>query len=121
MAWEVIQGNTSVQDILIKDKDGATVTTLGNATAIVFNVKDTEAESETADISKTVGSGIEVDTPSEGYLRITILPADTTGLSLKDYYMALQITWSATIVYEIILKTENNQQKTFRIKPGIIT
>ena len=51
------------------------------------------------EIGKTKGDGIEVNVPSEGYLRITLLPADT-GIAVREYFMALQLKWSDDEVYE---------------------
>jgi len=101
-AWTVKKGNTSIQDVLIKDKDGTAITNMGDVTEIKFVVKKNE-QSTTELISLTEGSGIEVDTPSTGYARITLSPTNT-DLSPGDYYMGLQLTWSASLVYEVILK-----------------
>lgn len=101
-AWTVKKGNTSIQEILVKDKDGVTVTNLADASEIKFEVKKNE-QSSTAEISLTEGAGIVVNSPSSGYLKITLSPTNT-DISPGDYYMGLQITWSASLVYEINLK-----------------
>jgi len=101
MPWNIIRGNTSIQDIAIRDSDGVLVTNLAAAVEIRFEVKD--EEEGVALISKTAASagGIDVDTPSQGYLRITIDPADTFTLNPGNYYMALQIMWSSALIYEL--------------------
>jgi hypothetical protein len=121
MPWEVIKGNSSVQDIPVYDKDDVLLTNLSSATEIKFQVKGSELEGISALIEKTDGDGIQVDIPSEGYLRITINPADTVDLDEREYFMALQIKWSATTIYETILKIDGVQTKTFKVKKGIIT
>jgi len=116
--WIVKKGNTSVQDIPIYDKNGDLVTNLASVTAIKFQVKEGK-EDTTPKISKTLGSGIEVNTPSSGYVRITLIPTDT-AIDVGDYYMALQITWSSTDEYETVLEIEGKETEGFRIKQDTI-
>ena len=118
--WEVKAGNTSVQDILIRDKDDATVTNLATATVIKFQIKRTKTAAS-ALVEKTAGSGIAVDTPSQGYLRITLTPTDTgTTLSVGDYFMGLQIKWSATVIYEVNMEIDDIKTEKFRIRQDIV-
>jgi len=118
--WTVKKGNKSVRDILIKDKDGNTVTNLDAATEIKFQIKE-KKEDAVALVAKTKGAGIEVNTPSEGYLRITLLPNDTgVLLDQGDYFMALQIKWSATDIYEVRIKIAGIVSENFRITQDII-
>ena len=118
--WRVKKGNTSVQDIPVYDKDEVLVTNLVAATEIKFQIK-TLKEDAAALVEKTVGAGIQVNTPSSGYLRITLLPVDTgTTLSVGDYFMALQITWSANEIYEVIITIDDVQTERFRIAQDII-
>lgn len=117
--WQVKRGNTAVQEILIQDKDGVTITNLNEATAAKFQVKESKTASY-AKIEKTIGSGIEVDTPSTGYLRLTLLPADT-ALVIKEYLMGLQITWSADEVWEIDIEIDDLVTDVFEIIQDIIS
>ncbi len=64
-------------------------------------------------IQKNKDDGIEVNVPETGYLRITLLPADTKIPPLK-YYVALQIKWSETRIYETVIKVDG--QKTDRLE-----
>jgi hypothetical protein len=73
--WKIKKGNTAVQDIPIKDEDGILVTTFATATEIKFQIK--LLETGVALIEKTVGAGIEINTPSTGYLRLTLSAIDT--------------------------------------------
>lgn len=118
--WNVIKGNSSIQDIPIRDKNGDLLTDLAAATDIVFQVKTTKTAA-TAMIEKTApAGGIEVDTPSTGYLRLTINPADTVNEARGRYKMALQIKWSATKIYEVDLKINNLKTDEFVIKQDTI-
>jgi len=118
--WEVKAGNTSIQDILIRDKDDETITNLGDATGIKFQIKQKKSDT-TVLIEKTDIAGIAVDTPTTGYLRITLTPTDTgTTLSVGDYFMALQITWSAAVIYEVNMEIDDIQTERFRISEDLI-
>jgi len=120
--WKIIRGNTSIQDIAVRDKDGALVTNLAAAVEIKFAVKETEEGAEL--ITKTAASagGIDVDTPSQGYLRITIDPADTFHIDPARYYMALQIMWSSVLIYELKFRDANGvETDRFEIEQDIIT
>lgn len=120
--WLIKKGNTSVQDIPIYDKDGVLITNLAIATEIKFQIKKNKTDAA-ALVEKTdsTGGGIEVNTPSTGYLRITLLPEDTgVTLSKGDYYMACQITWSATEIYEVDIYIDNVITEQLRIKQDII-
>lgn len=115
--WQVKRGNTSVQDIAVRDKDGVLVKNLSDATEIKFQVsRYYEANGL---IDKTKDNGIEVDTPEIGYLRITLLPVETNLPPFK-YYMGLQIKWSADIIYETILKIDGKESNRLEIIPELI-
>ena len=118
--WLVKKGNTSVQDIPVYDKDGALVTNLAGATAIKFQIKKKKTDAVVL-VEKTKGNGIAVDIPSAGYLRITLLPIDTgVTLSKGVYYMAIQITWSPTDIYEVKIEIDDVESENFRIVQDII-
>jgi len=117
--WTVKKGNKSVRDMLIKDKDGNSVSNLADATEIKFQIK--KKKTDAALVEKTVGVGIEVNEPDTGYLRITLLPVDTgTTLNKGDYYMALQIKWSATDIYEVRIKIAGIVSNNFKVMQDII-
>ena len=123
--WTVKKGNKSVRDILIKDKDGVIVTNLAAATEIKFQIKKNKTDAA-ALVEKTKGNGIEVNPPDPGpgigYLRITLLPVDTgTTLSVGDHFMAIQIEWSPTDIYEVNIEIDNVKTESFRIRQDIIT
>ena len=115
--WKVKKGNYSVQEIQCLDKDGVALTNLASATEIKFQVKKTKTS--TAAIEKTVGSGIEVNQPSTGYIRVTLLITDTDLLP-DTYYMGLQITWAGGQVYECVLKISDVETDSFVIEQDIV-
>ena len=121
-SWMVKKGNKSVRNILIKDKTGATVTNLAQATEIKFQIKKNKTDT-TAKVEKTKDDGIGVLTGDDlGKLRITLLPVDTgMTLSVGDYYMGLQIKWSATDTYEVNITIDDVKTESFRIQQDIVS
>jgi len=118
--WRVKKGNTSVQEILIKDRDGNNVANLAVATHIKFQVKETKTVAATKiEKTKEVGGGIAVDTPSEGYLQITLEPTDT-NLPPRKYYMGLEIKWSDTVLYEVTMMADGKETEVFEIEQDIM-
>lgn len=120
--WEVKKGNTSVQNILVKDKNDNIVTTLNIATEIKFVIKKTKT-AVAALVEKTAVAlgGIVIDDPTTGYLKITLTPTDTgVTLSVGDYFMAIQITWSPTEVWEVNMEIDDVKTDRFRIKQDIV-
>jgi len=114
--WIIKKGNTAVQDIPIKDEDGNLIQNLATVTEIKFQIKETKTGA--ALVEKTAGSGIEVNTPSTGYLRLTLSASDTK-LTPKTYYMGLQIEWGAE-VREVILKVDNVETENIKIVQDIV-
>jgi len=114
--WIIKKGNTVVQDIPIKDEDGNLVSNLAAATEIKFQIK--ALKTGVALVEKTVGSGIEVNTPSTGYLRLTLSATDTDQTP-KIYYMGLQIRWGAE-VREVILKVGTTEVQNLEITQDIV-
>ena len=115
--WKVTRGNTSVRDIPVYDQKGSLVQDLADATAIHFHVcKHRECSGL---IQKNKSNGIEVNIPETGYLRLTLLPADTKIPPLK-YYVALQIKWSATRIYECVIKVNGQVTDRLEIVPELV-
>jgi len=114
--WIIKKGNTAVQDIPIRDGDGNLVSNLAAASEIKFHIKETKTDS--ALVEETAGSGIEVDTPSTGYLRLTLSATDT-NLPPEIYFMGLQIKWG-TEVREVILKVDNVETEALKIVQDIV-
>ena len=94
----VKRGNTKALEVLCKDENGNIITTLASVEEIRFHVKE-KKDSVTTKIAKSLDNGIVADTPSTGYVTITLLPTDTT-LVPKNYPMGLQIKWDKDNIYE---------------------
>ncbi len=115
--WQVIRGNTTVRNIPVYDQKGILVQDLADATEIHFHVcKNRECSGI---IQKDKSNGIEVDIPETGWLRITLLPADTKIPPLK-YFVALQIKWSATRIYETVIKVDGQKTDRLEIVPELV-
>jgi len=117
--WEVKKGNKSVKAFLIKDEDNNIIQNLASAVTIKWQVKKNEKDA-VALIEKTKGSGIEVDQPSTGYLRITVLSTDSAGLDVKKYYQGLEIDWGSGSTYEVYLYIDGRLTETFEITQDIV-
>lgn len=118
--WIVKKGNTSVQEILIKDKNGDIVQNLSDTSEIKFQVKRKPTDSATL-IEKTKGSGIEVDTPLTGNLRITLDPADT-DIAAGDWYMGLQLKWTSPAqTFEIMLSVNGRETDRFKVVQDVVS
>jgi hypothetical protein len=116
--WLVKKGNTAVQDVLVKDKEGNAVQDLADAQEIKFQVKEKNADT-VPKIAKTKDDGIEVNKPETGYLRITLKPSDTE-LPVANYYMGLEIKWNDERIYEVDLTVEGVATDAFRIDQDIV-
>ena len=118
--WTVKKGNKSVRDILIKDKEGNVVDNLAIATAIKFQIKKNKTDA--ALVEKTKDDGIEVLAGDDlGKLRITLLPVDTgTTLGKGEFFMGLQIKWSAEDIYEVVIKIDGIKSENFIVKQDIV-
>ena len=118
MSVKVKQGNTCVLQALIKDADGNTVTTLAQATEVLFKVID--RSSRVVKISKSLSDGIVVNSPSTGYIRVTLEPTDTEDLVATMYLMGLQIKWSDTIIYEVDLSFSGKVTEYFELNDDVV-
>jgi len=96
-------GDTIELLFLIKESTGSIVQNLSSATAVRFMVKVNETDTNLqAVISKTLGDGITIDTPTIGNVKVSLSATNTTLLA-SQYFMALQIEW-ATIKQEVMIK-----------------
>lgn len=118
--WEIKRGNTAIQDIPIYDEDDVLVADLAGVTAAKFQIKKTRT-STTALVEKTLGSGIEVNTPSTGTVRLTLPPTDTVKLPKGEYYMGLELIWEADVKeYEIDLTIDDRETEMCRIVEDVV-
>jgi hypothetical protein len=93
---------------LITDSTGVAITNLATATAIKFMIKANELDLDlAAKISKTLGSGITINTPSTGNVKVSLTAANTL-LPAGRYFMALQIEWTGS-VQEVNIKETTDE------------
>jgi len=116
--WKVKQGNTSRQEFPVYDKKGVLIPNLSEASEIKFVVKR-DVDSAEALITKTVDSGISVDTPLEGWLEIALLPSDTEA-EVRRYVMGLQIIWSVEEKWETIMEIGGRESDIFEITKDVV-
>ena len=82
---DVLKGESRTFRVTARDDDNEIVDVSG-ATLIEFEVQEAVEESDTPDISKSLGSGIEFVTDgTDGEFDITLLPGDTDTLPPKTY------------------------------------
>lgn len=87
----------------INDTNGVPITNLSTATAVKFMVKVNETDTDLASkISKSLSSGIVVDTPALGNIKVSLTSLNTT-LPAGIYFMALQIEWGS-IIQEVVIQ-----------------
>jgi len=101
-------GNSIDILFLIKDSSGVAVNNLATATAIKFMIKSNQTDADlAAKISKTLGSGITINTPNTGNVKVSLTSANTT-LPAGKYFAALQIEWTG-IVQEVDIKETTDE------------
>jgi hypothetical protein len=111
------KGNIKVEDIPVYDKDGDLITNLATATDGRFDIKSQETGAVL--VSKTIGAGIDIDTPVVGYIRLTLTPTDTDQTP-GYYYMGLQFMWGANDVRECYIKIEDIVTEKLKITQDIV-
>lgn len=106
-------GNKDVFTIGVKDNDGVLITDLNTAVEIYYMIKtNSEDANEDALVSKTkTGGGIIIDTPSTGYVQITIAASDIEDVVPGKKYHALQIDYPSDNIQEIWLKTDQGHDE----------
>jgi len=105
MSLNLKQGNKWVIEGLCKDANGVTITNLTTATAVLFQLKEHRSDVAPLIEETLSGGGIQVDTPSQGYITITVLPAKTVLASGK-YLIAVEIRWASNNDQEAYLEDE---------------
>jgi len=116
--WAVKKGNTAILEILIKDKDGKPVTNLSEVVEAIFQVKESKSDTKEK-IEALLDDGVEMDTPSESYVRITLRPSQT-NIAVGKYFMGLQLKWSADEISEINIEIDGVETDVFRIKQDVV-
>ena len=118
--WQVKRGNTSIQDIPIYQKDSTTLeTNLAAVREITFQVKTSKTASAAVIEKLESAGGILVDTPSTGYVRITLSPEDT-DIDIGMYVMGLQVDWSAASIYEVRIEIDDVETTEFEVEQDVV-
>lgn len=114
--WVIKQGNTDIQEIEIRDKNGNVIQDLADVQEAKFQVKD----SKDIKISKSKEEGLKLNTPSTGHVQIIVLPADTINLPIKRYVMGLELIWSEEKKHEVYLYIDGIETNRFRIAKNMV-
>jgi hypothetical protein len=94
---KIKSGSSCTLKFLIQDQDGNVIQNLSTATAVKFMVKLNKTDADTsALISKGLLNGIVVNSPSTGYVSVTLVAADTASLTAGNYFFGLKIEYPGT-------------------------
>lgn len=100
----------------ILDYNKVVVTNLAGAPAVRFMLKKYQDDADIdAVLTKTLIIGITVNDPIIGCITIVINSADTELLPIQDYYIALQIEYSATNIQEVYIKENKKVIETISL------
>jgi hypothetical protein len=91
------------------DRSGALITTLGSAVRVIFVIKTSQTDDDDDALAiATLGDGITVN-GTTGIITIKINSDDMDDIPPGQYYIGLQVEFSATNRIECVL-TENNRE-----------
>ena len=116
--WRIKRGNSSIQEIPVYNMKGKLIEDLDDVKTAKFVAK--AIRDGKALFTKTIASGIEIDEPDPGYVKITLDPGDT-DLPPRKYFMALELLWKSGKKYEVIFKIDGQESEMMEILPQIIT
>jgi hypothetical protein len=111
---KVKKGNRLRFDIKCTDENGDALTNLSSATAVRFDMK-TAKDTTASLVTKTLGAtDLSIDTPTTGYIRITLSPTDTAQ-SVSTYNIGLELQFGASNVQEITLMENYSETEIIEI------
>jgi hypothetical protein len=113
------RGNSANLEIECVDRNDQIITDLDVTTEIHYQVKKREKQAA-ADIAKTKGAGIAINTPATGWVTVTLDPADT-ALAVGMYYHALQLEYAGGEEYEVRIFIEGVETERLEIQQDIIS
>jgi hypothetical protein len=118
---DITIGNKEQLKLSLTNKlTGAAITDLASTTEIKFQIQDAEGTALLTKLKTT--SGIVVNSPATGDITVTILNTDWTLLTeAGDYYIAVQIEYSATDKREILITENGKEINTINVKQERIT
>jgi len=98
------RGNSVTISVLVKDSNGVIVSDLASATEVIFVMKINKTDTdENAVVMKTLATGITVDDPSTGYVKIPLTSTDM-NIVAKNYFLAVQIIYFTNNKIEINIR-----------------
>lgn len=100
------KGNAVSFQVQVLDSSGSIVQNLDNATDIKFVLKvdKSDTDIQAAVLKNLVSGAIDVDTPALGYITVNLTSTDM-NIAEGNYFVALQITYTAINIQELFLKT----------------
>jgi hypothetical protein len=111
---KILRGNRRQFSVQVTDKNGDVISNLSSATSVQFEIK-TGKTAASALVTKTLGGAdLSIDTPTTGYITITLSPTDTSQ-NVTTYSMGLEIQFGASNVQEIPLMEAYKQSETIEI------
>ena len=113
------RGNTSNIEIECVDRNDQIIDNLAATSEIHYQVKKREKQA-VPDIAKTKGAGIAINTPTTGWVTVTLDPADTASLAIGMYYHALQLEYAGD-EYEVRIFIEGVETERLEIQQDIIS
>ena len=117
--WVVKKNNTAILEVEIKDKDGKAIPNLSEVTEAKFQVKESKKPDAVKKIEALLGDGVDMNTPSESYVRITLRPSQTS-IAVGKYFMGLQLKWDDITIYEVDLTIDGVETDVFRITQDMV-
>ena len=112
------RGNTANLEIKCLDRNGQIITDLAFTSEVHFQVKKREKQA-VADIAKTSGAGVTVDSPDTGWVTVALDITDT-DLPVALYYMALQLEYGGVEKYECRLLVDDKETERLEIQQDIV-
>jgi len=108
-AFDLFAGNNRRLRVLVRDEDTNIVDVTG-ATAL-FTVKETKnSASSTFQRSTDVSGEGEIGAADKGELFFYVVPANTSGLSIRQYVFDVKLTLAAGTVYTVVEGVLNLQK-----------
>ena len=103
------------------DQDGAVISNLATASNVFFMIKNKKTDPDAqAVVSKSIGSGVTIDSPVTGSVTVVIDSPDTDGITPKTYYFALQINYTVNNIQEVYLTEGGKALDTITFSQDII-
>ena len=103
------------------DGNGNVITNLATVSEIYFVLKNNKTDQDAVAVlakQKTV-SGITVDDPNEGTIKVELSASDM-DIGAKEYYMAVQLEYPDGTKYELNLKNNDRAFDKVTIQEDII-